>query len=248
MGRWPPSAPSAPPRWTTCPTRCPRSSCSSGDEELLVTRSISAVAAAARRRDADVSETERAGSEIDGPELHETARPVAVRRRAAARRSARPRICAPRRSAVLTPYLEAPAEGTTLVLQHAGGAKGKALLEAARKPGRARDPVREGHPRRRARRLRPGRGAPRRAGGSSRPRWPRSSTRSAATCASSRPPARSWSATPAARSTVDLVARLPPGPRRGVAGSRLRPRGGRQHRRPRSRRCATRSTSACRTS
>ena len=34
--------------------------------------------------------------------------------------------------AVLKPYLETPAEGT-IVLQHAGGAKGKALLEAARK-------------------------------------------------------------------------------------------------------------------
>ena len=37
--------------------------------------------------------------------------------------------------AVLTPYLENPAEGTTLVLQHAGGAKGKALLESVRKLG-----------------------------------------------------------------------------------------------------------------
>jgi DNA polymerase-3 subunit delta len=35
--------------------------------------------------------------------------------------------------AVLRPYLEAPADGTTIVLQHAGGAKGKAVLEAARK-------------------------------------------------------------------------------------------------------------------
>lgn len=35
--------------------------------------------------------------------------------------------------AVLKPYVETAAEGTTLVLQHAGGAKGKALLEAARK-------------------------------------------------------------------------------------------------------------------
>ena len=33
---------------------------------------------------------------------------------------------------VLTPYFGAPAEGTTLLVQHAGGAKGKAVLEAAR--------------------------------------------------------------------------------------------------------------------
>jgi DNA polymerase III subunit delta len=37
--------------------------------------------------------------------------------------------------AVLRPYVEAPAEGTTIVLHHVGGAKGKALLDAARKAG-----------------------------------------------------------------------------------------------------------------
>lgn len=36
---------------------------------------------------------------------------------------------------VLTPYLDAPSETTTLVLHHAGGAKGKGLLDAARKLG-----------------------------------------------------------------------------------------------------------------
>jgi DNA polymerase III subunit delta len=36
---------------------------------------------------------------------------------------------------VLRPYLTAPADGATLVLQHAGGAKGKALLDATRKAG-----------------------------------------------------------------------------------------------------------------
>jgi DNA polymerase III subunit delta len=39
------------------------------------------------------------------------------------------------RAAALTtirPYLESPTEGTTILLQHAGGAKGKAVLEAAR--------------------------------------------------------------------------------------------------------------------
>jgi DNA polymerase-3 subunit delta len=35
--------------------------------------------------------------------------------------------------AVLAPYLATPAEGTTVVLHHAGGAKGKAVLEAARR-------------------------------------------------------------------------------------------------------------------
>lgn len=36
---------------------------------------------------------------------------------------------------MLSPYLQSPAEGTTLVFQHPGGAKGKALLEAVRKLG-----------------------------------------------------------------------------------------------------------------
>ncbi|MCL2781405.1 MAG: DNA polymerase III subunit delta [Actinomycetia bacterium] len=35
----------------------------------------------------------------------------------------------------LAPFLEQPADDTTLVLQHAGGARGKALLEAARRAG-----------------------------------------------------------------------------------------------------------------
>jgi DNA polymerase-3 subunit delta len=37
--------------------------------------------------------------------------------------------------AVLSGYLDTPAEGTTLVLHHPGGAKGKAVLEAARAAG-----------------------------------------------------------------------------------------------------------------
>ena len=36
---------------------------------------------------------------------------------------------------VLGPYLAAPADGTTIVLHHVGGAKGKAVLEAARTAG-----------------------------------------------------------------------------------------------------------------
>ncbi len=42
-----------------------------GDEELLVTRAIAAVSAAARRDDPEVTETERLGADIEGPELHE---------------------------------------------------------------------------------------------------------------------------------------------------------------------------------
>ena len=103
-----------------------------GDEELLVTRGISAVAAALRAGNPDLSETERAGSEIEGPELHEMlgpslfadARLLVIRTAQDVRVAAHP---------VLLPYLTAPAEGVTIVLHHAGGAKGKAVLEAARK-------------------------------------------------------------------------------------------------------------------
>jgi DNA polymerase-3 subunit delta len=103
-----------------------------GDEELLITRSVSTLAAALRRGDPDLSETERLGSEIDGPELHELlgpslfgdARMMTIRAAQDLRNAA---------ISVLMPYLETPADGTTIVLQHVGGAKGKALLEAVRK-------------------------------------------------------------------------------------------------------------------
>jgi DNA polymerase-3 subunit delta len=105
-----------------------------GDEELLVTRAVSAVAATLRRANPDLVETERAAADIDGPELHELLGPslfgdarllvitAAQDLRAAA-------------LSVLAPYLTAPAEGAVIVLQHAGAAKGKAVLDAARGAG-----------------------------------------------------------------------------------------------------------------
>jgi DNA polymerase-3 subunit delta len=106
-----------------------------GDEELLVDRAVRGVAAAARRSAADLVETERSGGEIDGPELHELlgpslfgdARLLVIRSAQDVRTAA---------AAVLTPYLAdlaSGSDGTTVVLQHAGGAKGKAVLDAARK-------------------------------------------------------------------------------------------------------------------
>jgi DNA polymerase-3 subunit delta len=103
-----------------------------GDEELLVERGISALAAAARRADPAVSEIQVTGAQLEGPELHEMlgpslfgdARFVVVRSGQDVRTAA---------AAVLGPFLQAPAEGTVIVLHHAGGAKGKALLDLARK-------------------------------------------------------------------------------------------------------------------
>ncbi len=103
-----------------------------GDEELLVERAISALAAAARRAEPTVTEASLAGGQLEGSELHELlgpslfgdARFVVIRTAQDVRTGA---------ATVLTPYLQTPAEGTVLVLHHAGGAKGKAILESARK-------------------------------------------------------------------------------------------------------------------
>jgi DNA polymerase-3 subunit delta len=105
-----------------------------GDEELLVGRAIGAISAAARRRDPTVVEIERAGAEIEGPELHELVGPSLFgdARLVVIRTAQDVKVAA---LAVLRPYVEAPAEGTTIVLHHVGGAKGKALLDAARKAG-----------------------------------------------------------------------------------------------------------------
>jgi DNA polymerase-3 subunit delta len=99
---------------------------------LLVGRAVSALTAAARRRDPDVTETERAGSQVEGPELHELLGPSLFGdARVLTIRSAQDLRAAA--FSVLHPYLAAPADGTLIVLQHPGGAKGKAVLEAARK-------------------------------------------------------------------------------------------------------------------
>ncbi|MDT4977109.1 MAG: polymerase subunit delta [Pseudonocardiales bacterium] len=105
-----------------------------GDEELLVGRAISAISAAARRRDPTVGETETAGGDIAGPELHELVGPSLFgdARLVVIRSAQDVKVAA---LAILRPYVETPADGTTIVLQHVGGAKGKALLDAARKAG-----------------------------------------------------------------------------------------------------------------
>ncbi|PZS32093.1 MAG: DNA polymerase III subunit delta [Pseudonocardiales bacterium] len=105
-----------------------------GDEELLVGRAISAISAAARRRDPTVAETETAGADIAGPELHELVGPSLFgdARLVVILAAQDVKVAA---LAILRPYVETPAENTTIVLHHVGGAKGKALLDAARKAG-----------------------------------------------------------------------------------------------------------------
>jgi DNA polymerase-3 subunit delta len=103
-----------------------------GDEELLVDRAISAVAAAFRAVEPDVIETSLAGAQVEGAELSEMlspslfgdARLVAIRGAQDVRAAALPGLQA---------FLDAPVPGTVIVLHHAGGAKGKAVLDAARR-------------------------------------------------------------------------------------------------------------------
>ncbi len=105
-----------------------------GDEELLISRAVSALAAVVRRNDPDITEAQVLGGEIEGPELHEMlgpslfsdARLLTVLAAQDVKVAALP---------TLQQYISAPTEGATIVLQHAGGAKGKALLEGARKAG-----------------------------------------------------------------------------------------------------------------
>jgi len=103
-----------------------------GDEELLVERAISSLAAAARRSDPTVTEVDLTGSQLEGPELHEMLGPSLFgdARFVVIRAAQDVRVAA---VTVLTPYVQTPAEGTVLVLHHVGGAKGKAILDTARK-------------------------------------------------------------------------------------------------------------------
>ncbi len=105
-----------------------------GDEELLITRAIARVASLVRADDPAVTETEKAGGEIEGPELHELLGPSLFGdRRLVVLRSAQELRTAA--LTTLTGYLDTPADGTTVVVQHVGGAKGKAVLDAVRKAG-----------------------------------------------------------------------------------------------------------------
>jgi DNA polymerase III subunit delta len=103
-----------------------------GDEELLVERAIGALTAAARRADPGVETTELTGAQIEGSELHELLGPSLFGdpRLVVVRAAQDVRVAA---ATVLGPYLQNPGEGTTVVLHHLGGTKGKAVLDTARR-------------------------------------------------------------------------------------------------------------------
>jgi DNA polymerase-3 subunit delta len=103
-----------------------------GDEEYLVSRALETITIGARRRDRDADLVERVGSEIVSAELYELLSPSLFGgQRTVIIRSAH-EIPAAAVGAV-TGFLKDPGEDITLVLQHAGGARGKALLDSARR-------------------------------------------------------------------------------------------------------------------
>ncbi len=102
-----------------------------GDDEFLAARAVEQVSTAARRVDPDIEVHERAGANVDDGELSEMLSPSLFGgRRLVAIVSAQDLKAAVTES--VAELLRAPADDVCLVLQHAGGAKGKALLSAAR--------------------------------------------------------------------------------------------------------------------
>lgn len=105
-----------------------------GEEELLVSRAVAEVAAAARAADPESDVRELAAAELVpgdlydllGPSLFGGRRVVVIR----AAHEAKAEVVE-----VLRHYVADPADEVVLVLVHPGGARGKALVEAMREAG-----------------------------------------------------------------------------------------------------------------
>jgi len=108
-----------------------------GDEELLVDRAVAEIVAAARAEDPGVDVHDLMPSQVTAGKLAEATSPSLFgERRVVVLRSAQD--LTKDLAAEVTPLLQDPADDVVLVLVHAGGAKGKALLEAAVKAGARR--------------------------------------------------------------------------------------------------------------
>lgn len=105
-----------------------------GQEELLLERAVQRVVAAARAVDADTDVRELTASELAPGTLAELTSPSLFAERKVVVVRAAQDLSAQSVKDVKA-YLAAPAEEIILVLVHAGGAKGKGLLDAARKAG-----------------------------------------------------------------------------------------------------------------
>ena len=98
-----------------------------GDEELLVSRAVSEVVRAARGADPDVDVRELDGAEVAPGDLAELLSPsLFAERRVLVIQGAQD--LGKETAAEVLSYLSAPLDEVTLLLVHAGGAKGKALL------------------------------------------------------------------------------------------------------------------------
>ena len=105
-----------------------------GDEELLVDRAVAAVVAAVRDTDPEVDVHDLVPSQVGMSTLVEVTSPSLFGdRRVVVLRSAQD--LTKDLAATVTDYLKDPADDVNLVLTHAGGNKGKALLQAAIKAG-----------------------------------------------------------------------------------------------------------------
>lgn len=105
-----------------------------GQEELLLERAVREVVAAARAADADTDVRELASADLQPGTLAELTSPSLFAERKVVAVYDSQDLSAESVKDVKA-YLAAPAEEITLVLLHAGGAKGKGLLDAARKAG-----------------------------------------------------------------------------------------------------------------
>ena len=103
-----------------------------GDEELLVDRAVAAVVAAVRESDPEVEVHDLVPSQVGLSTLVEVTSPSLFGdRRVVVLRSSQD--LTKDLAATVIDYLGNPADDVNLVLTHAGGAKGKAVLEAATK-------------------------------------------------------------------------------------------------------------------
>jgi DNA polymerase III subunit delta len=105
-----------------------------GQEDLLLDRAVQQVVAAARASDADTDVRDLTPDQLQPGTLAELTSPsLFAERKVVIVRNAHDLSADTVKD--VKAYLGAPAEEITLVLLHAGGAKGKGLLDAARKAG-----------------------------------------------------------------------------------------------------------------
>jgi DNA polymerase-3 subunit delta len=105
-----------------------------GDEELLVSRAVAAVLAAARARDPEVDVRDLAAAAVDAAVLLDLQTPSLFGElRVLVLRGVQD--CADDVRDALLPLVQAPPDGAWLVLVHAGGVKGKRLLDAVKAAG-----------------------------------------------------------------------------------------------------------------